>query len=339
MKIDRLYGVVLALTLLQFFFWMHQFGPHIPAFYDYSVRILNGHPDWRAVQNRLLAPFILVRLFGWLPAPLPSFVLVFLALCNYLFYRAAREMIGAWGAACALAGYILLWLLLFCKVSQSCDLIEMSVLVLFWQWVMPRSDQRDQSFDVRLVGLFAIQLFNRESALFLPVYMGFCGALRLLWNNNPALGRREMAWGVALFAVGIAVIETLRKTLFVMGPAARAGADLKHKYFENFVIYRLNWMVTRLDLHSHSFLEMVPIFLAMLILLYVVVIFTGILHKNPKLTAFGGTMTLYTTAIFITAELNETRVMQIIVPSAVLTLIWLLNGARKWIVARTAASG
>ena len=80
MRIERGWWAVGAFTLVQFGFWMREYGPHLAFLTDYALRILHGHPDWRAVQSRLLAPFILIYGFGWLPAPLATFTLVFIAL-------------------------------------------------------------------------------------------------------------------------------------------------------------------------------------------------------------------------------------------------------------------
>jgi len=92
----------------------------------------------------------------------------------------------------------------------------------------------------RLICLFLIQLLNRESALFLAFFLFIAGVLRLILNDRRELAGRECAWGGSLFVAGAALIEILRKTLFIMGPIARAGADLRHRGFENFIIYRKN---------------------------------------------------------------------------------------------------
>ena len=314
-------GVAL-LTLVQFGFWMHQFGPHLAAFYDYAARILTGHPDWRAVQSRLLAPLILVRLMGWLPWPLPVFTALFLALANAIFYRVARGMLDARGALGALAVSIFLWLMLFCKISQGWDLIEMSVLPLFWGLM---AQGRRAMPDVRLLILYGVQLLNRESALFIALAVMLAGGLTVVWRQDRARGWRSLGAGGAMLAVGVALIEILRKSLFISGPAARAGLDLKHRHFENFVIYKLNWMVTRQDLASASRHALIPVVWVGLMALFAAVARRGWRDRHAGVTGYGMAMLLYAAAIFITAEINETRVMQILVPVAVINLIWLFR--------------
>ena len=287
MRFERAYWAVLLLTLIQFCYWMHQFGPHLAMLTDYAARILTGHPDWRALQNRLLGPFILVDLLGWLPASLPIFTALFLALSNSLFFWVAREITRSAIAAIALlAGYILIW-------------------------------------------LFLIQLANRESALFLAAYLGFSGAFRLVLNDERRLAGGEFAWGVFLFAAGTALIEYVRKKFFIMGPIARAGADLKHRHFENFIIYHKNRVFFWVDLHGGWQMAKGPIFLVFLVALHLLVILAGLYQQRAKVAAYGTAMTLYSAAIFFTAELEETRVMQILVPGAVLTLAWFGTGIGK----------
>jgi len=305
---------------------MHQFGPHIAVFTDYAARILTGHPDWRAVQSRLLGPFILVHMFGWLPAPLPVFTAVFLGLCNFLFYRVAREIAGGATAALIwLAAYIMIWLLWFSKLSFTFDLIEMSVLVWFFRTAVAKSDGNGRVFDTTVICLFLIQLLNRESALFLAFFLFIAGVLRLILNDRRELAGRECAWGGSLFVAGAALIEILRKTLFIMGPIARAGADLRHRGFENFIIYRKNRVFFPVDLHGGWSAAKGPVFLVFLILLHLLLMLLGLYRKSARLAAYGATMLLYSVAIFFTAELEETRVMQILVPPVVLTLAWLWN--------------
>jgi len=328
MRFERGYWAVLLLTLIQFCYWMHQFGPHLAMLTDYAARILTGHPDWRALQNRLLGPFILVDLLGWLPASLPIFTALFLALSNSLFFWVAREITRSAIAAIALlAGYILIWLFLFSKLSLTFDLIEMSVLIWFFRAAVVKPDTG--AFDATVIWLFLIQLANRESALFLAAYLGFSGAFRLVLNDERRLAGGEFAWGVFLFAAGTALIEYVRKKFFIMGPIARAGADLKHRHFENFIIYHKNRVFFWVDLHGGWQMAKGPIFLVFLVALHLLVILAGLYQQRAKVAAYGTAMTLYSAAIFFTAELEETRVMQILVPGAVLTLAWFGTGIGK----------
>jgi len=323
MKFERAYWAVLALTVIQFCYWMHQFGPHIPALVDYAARILNGHPDWRALQNRVLGPFILIYWFGWLPAPLPIFTAVFLGLCNFLFYRVAREITGGpITSLLCLAVYILVWLFLFSKLSFTFDLIEMSVLIWFFRAAVLKPGAG--IFDATVIYLFLIQLLNRESALFLAAYLGLCGVLRLILNDGRRLAWREFAWGGGLFVAGAALIEYVRKKFFIMGPIARAGADLKHRHFENFIIYHKNMVFYFVDLHGGWKLAKAPVFLVFLVATHLLITLVGLVRKRASVAAYGAAMTLYSAAIFFTAELEETRVMQILVPPVVLAVAWIV---------------
>jgi len=315
--------IVLVCTAVQFWFWMRQFGPHVAEFVDYANRILNGHPDWRAVQARLLGPLILKYAFGWLPAPLPCFTAVFLAFCNSLFYRVALEMTGKPATSLGLlACSIAIWLLLLFKLSFTFDLIEMSVLIWFFRTTVSKPSA---AMDRTVIALFVIQLLNRESALFMAAYLAICGVLRLLMNDRPQFAWREIGWGSGLFATGALIIEFIRKSMFIIGPAARAGADLRHRHFENFIIYQKNRVFFFVDLHRGWSAAKGPMCLVILIVLHLAITLFGITRKSASVSAYGIAMLLYSVAIFFTAELVETRVMQVLVPAAVLAVAWLIS--------------
>jgi hypothetical protein len=178
--------MVLILSTIEMHYWHNAFALRTDLLLHSAQRILAGHADWRATQSRLLGPFILVKIFR---NHLETFTFCFLTLANGLFYRVARPIWGQTIALGLLALSIALWVVLIYLVSFSFDLIEMSVLTLFWSAaVAPRADETRRWREV--TWLFLIQLLNRESALFLSAYLILCGGARLVLDKP---GMRRLA--------------------------------------------------------------------------------------------------------------------------------------------------
>lgn len=194
---------------------------NFPAQVDVAAGILAGQPYWKAYQNRLLGPGLVAgwsRVTGLTTADAyrhVAFACVFLAnaVALRVFSRLSggRQPGAAWAGAVAYAGLFAAfqdpqWLYLWDFVDLTTMLLLAAAVVagpVPWPW---------------LAGLFAVELLNRESALFIALWLGieaFAWERRggLPWPRvaDPA----RLAVGIALGAAGVLWTGWVRTALCV----------------------------------------------------------------------------------------------------------------------------
>ncbi len=196
---------------------------NLPEQVDVAAGILAGQPYWKAYQNRLLGPGLVAgwsQLTGRATADAyqhVSFACVLLA--NAVALRVFSRLTGgqrsgaAWAATVAYAGLFAAfqdpqWLYLW-------DFVDLTTMLLFaaavvagpvpWPW---------------LAGLFAVELLNRESALFIALWLGIEA---FTWGRRGTANRRweiprlaypaRLAVGMGLGAAGVLWTGWVRQAL------------------------------------------------------------------------------------------------------------------------------
>ncbi len=189
---------VVGLSLLEFRAVDLVQGRNLPAEVDAAAGVLTGHPYWKAYQNRLLGPAAVgwtAHLTGWPPGGVyQGFCFLLLCAANAVggfLFRCSHGPPGtAWGYVVAYAGLFVAfqdpeWLYLW-------DYIDLVTMLLF-AWAVIMGGWTAWQF----VGLFLVELANRESAQFIALWLvldslgpvGASSTHRLnRWVNLPRLG-------------------------------------------------------------------------------------------------------------------------------------------------------
>jgi hypothetical protein len=212
------------LALVQFrviaFILQQDYGRSVFA----SLGIVDGHPAWRLFQSRVLGPYLVLGLSYLLPSfPLAhvAYSIVAVAVAGYLAFRLGRVHGGDLKSA-------LLTLILFeatfsYLLSQpwlySWDYIEIIAFFVFVDFVLAARSWR------WFAGLYLVAIFAHDYAQFIALWLvldPLCrwGLGRLKRTPAAPLDRAKLIAGLVLLPLGMAILESLRRTLMIqeMGP-------------------------------------------------------------------------------------------------------------------------
>jgi hypothetical protein len=212
---------------------------------DASMAVLTGHPLWRVFQSRLLGPLLIAGIEQVVHSPRYAFALfsiVALAAAGFIAWRLGRRIGGD-----ARAGFLalLIFELGFACLLSSPWLYAWDYLgvVIFLLWVDFVLAARPWPW---FVALFAVAIVNRESALFIALWMTIDPLARWILGRARVIARGRLDWrllvaGLACFVAGSALVDFLRNALLVeeRGPivypaeAAYAGAQAHLRLADN----------------------------------------------------------------------------------------------------------
>ncbi|WP_109478959.1 hypothetical protein [Paraburkholderia sp. C35] len=287
-----------------------------------SDGVLSGTPHWRAFQNRLLTPYLLDLFRHISPNPYNEFAKVFLTLENFILCICAYALTRKVSlTAAALVASSALWVYCTHYFSYPWDFTESVMLTLLFLLAI-----RSEGV-VPFVVLFIASVLSRESCTFIGLFLILKGASPIALGQR--MDVRSVTWGGALIAVGVAITEVLRKTLFKASMLPGVGADTLHAKFENHFHYLHNGKVLLVGSKGYD----ISLIYTMLVLVFLVCTYVGYREKARNLLAIGITMTLYTLSIFIFGVLDEVRLYQPMTGIVSLTVIYLLfetPSGQKW---------
>lgn len=239
--------VALALAQTRVIRQMFETSYHFAV--DAAAGVLAGTPHWRVFQSRQLGPRLVQALNVVVGNFAQAHVLATVALLSvagYLVFRAVARSTG--DAAKALASLFAFELLtVFCWTKPWLyiwDFAGAALFVVFNDLVARERRPRDFAL------LFAVAIFNRESALFIAAWMLLDPVCRYAvdrYARRPArpLDLPMMATGAALLAAGGALVELLRDKLLVrevgtqiVGPVPGAGPRYHYMWPDNVLALR-----------------------------------------------------------------------------------------------------
>lgn len=184
--------------------------------------VTEGRTDWRAFQNRLLGPYVVLAIsrlgLGYASALVLVHFLVLTANAVAVFLLARRTGQDAKAALVWSGVFCFLFLFLQHPRLLVWDAIELlnftllSYLMLFGSRLWP------------LCLLFAVSILNRESGLFVALFLliDSVSLPDLVRFRLRLLSRAKFVAGLACMAIGIAFVKLSRDLLFV---ATRGGTD------------------------------------------------------------------------------------------------------------------
>jgi hypothetical protein len=291
---------VLLIAYLQYRHWGGSHGENMHVLVDAYEGVLNGTPHWRAYQNRLLSP-ALVHALGWVSSePYALFVQIWMVVLDlglfFMLHHLTRDVLKSLLAVLAGA---LLWTLETHYWSYPWDFTEAGfLLALAWLAVEGKSLRW-------LLGLFVIALLNRESAVYLAVYMVATGAATKVYGQGT--GKQMMVWGVALAVVGLAWTEALRNLLFDYSSLAGVQADLQHVGFGNHFHLGRNIQIAKQLLREAPPLLFILLGYGCALL---IVLVRGIERRHAPLTGMAVALLAYLLSLPVFGLLHEGRIYQ-----------------------------
>jgi len=185
-----------------------------------SLGVATGHPAWKTFQSRVLGPYIIKALsFGSLDRYVAAhifFHIVTVAIAAFLCWRLGRKYGGNDQSA-----LFALMLFVTCFVSllsppwlYSWDLIDIIVFLVFIDFVL--SNRSLPWF----LGLFAIAMWNRDSADFIALWLILDPLVRFSYQRRYGRSKISLEWqqmlaGAICIGAGLVLAESLRQSLLI----------------------------------------------------------------------------------------------------------------------------
>jgi hypothetical protein len=162
------------MSMMIFNQYMFRFDKHLEVVLNLIKDIPEGHAPWIAFQNRLLGPYLVhgIGSFGFSPKESLYFFYFFLiTFQNFLLYTLLKSYCGT--KTNAFFGVLVFSLLLLGLQDTDWyypwDSLEAIIFTLFTYAIL--TDQPCKFF----VFIFCVALLNRESAVFIGLYLFFSG--------------------------------------------------------------------------------------------------------------------------------------------------------------------
>jgi hypothetical protein len=293
-----------------------------------SLGVTTGHPVWKTFQNRVLGPYIIKALtfasLDYVHAHI-LFQIVTVAIAAFLCWRLGRKYGGSsQSALLALTLFVMCFALLISPPwLYSWDFIDLIVFILFIDLVLSGMSL------LWFIGLFAIAIWNRDSAIFIALWLILDPLVHFFYQRQYKLPSAPLDWrrmlvGTICIAVGFLSLELLRRNLLVeeVGP----------KLYPNFPINRwggyhitlgpnVAFLKESLTHFTRPFWFAVPVFLAI-----VAVLGACVVRLDPqRYLALYLVELSFMASLFVFGLFFETRIYLPLIPFVVVPAILLLR--------------
>lgn len=310
--------LVILLSLLEYRLVVLLHRDNLNSLVQAAYGITIGEPHWRIYQSRLLGPFtvkFLAELFQVTYANMYMFFTLGLSVIKnglgfYLFYRlTGNNQISLKYTLYLVASFIALqdvrWLYLW-------DYFDIIVFLMFIYGALIHQSNR------YFLLLFVIALLNKESALFIPLWLILDALMEI--KTEPffyfAIKLRDfnrLLLGIILLVSGIYSIDWVRDFLYIRS-VADPGVEFNTIEYGKHVHWKLllNLQVFLDNFHQPSF--SLPFLVNSLIILMPVFIITH--FRQMTATLFKIVLVFFAIygMIVMLGLINETRVYNILIP-------------------------
>jgi hypothetical protein len=298
------------------------FGQNYAGLVEHSLRVTTGHPYSQLWQGRVLGPYIIKALtFGSLDYFKAHilFQIVTVAIAAFLCWRLGRKYGGGeQSALLALTLFVMCFsLLLSPPWLFSWDFIDIIIFILFIDLVLSGMSLR------WFIGLFAIAILNRDSAIFIALWLILDPLVRFVYQRqhklpSAALDWRPMVTGATCIVVGFLTVELLKRNLLV---EAEKAEDIYPIHFS----YNIAFLKASLIHFSRPFWFVAPVFLAM-----VTVLGACIVRSDPqRYLALYLVELSFIASIFTFGLLFEMRLYLALIPFVVMPAVLLTRPTMK----------
>jgi len=276
---------------------------------DAALGVVEGLPHWRVYQSRVLGPWIvelLSRVFGDFTIAHVFYVIAATTIAGWLILAVMRRLSddrSSWGAF--LLFQFLFSFLLGKMWLYAWDHSGIIIFTLFVYFVLTEKDWR------WFTALFAVAIFNRESALFIAVWMVSDPLIKAALDRVRPRLAMPLA-GVICGAAGLAIISELRERLLVreIGPDIFHMPEMAGKAFHNQWDANLAFLQRVTSQFSFGFEILIVIFP----IVSLIVVFLLARRDPRRCLGLALVQTGIVASMFTAALLEETRVMLELVP-------------------------
>ncbi len=314
-------ATILSLITCRLIMLLHH--PHLKVLSEAAYGITCGRPHWQVYQNRLLGPYSVKYLSEWFSQPfLYTFIALTICLIFMMIYLALFllfKLTNSWEDALK---YTLLMTALFIIVQDRVylylwDFFELITGLLLCYGILSRKNV------FYFILLFCLAIFNKESALFIGVWLIIDA---LLTDSQSEKHRYFLRWdkwlrlvtGGLMIAAGIVIVEMIRNTLFIRatgfiqqaGPGDGTGSMVHFKFFRN--IYFLAKEMMQPDISLNFIIPLILLTIIPLFLIYHIKYSDGLILKLIILCA------LHFLVILCFGAIMETRVFIALIPYIVM---------------------
>lgn len=280
--------------------------------------VIIGKPHWLAYQNRLLGPYsVLFISKTGLSFVNSLLVFHFAALFIFIFliyWLLKKEKISLIRNIISL--FIILFLFIYFQNYwfYTWDSVDMIIFTLFSYGIV-------KSLNVNyFLVLFFIAMLNRESALFIGVYLILnsfdinikTGVIKVFKN-------RGLFTGVTLLISGVAYIKFIRQKLFIAKP--NGLLDTEHEIIGN----HINLISNLKELFYYNFFDS-NIFVTIFILASLGYFFFNVNRMNSIQIKLFIMLTIIFSNILVFGQINETRMLFILFPLILFLKLSFLRG-------------
>lgn len=270
-----------------------------------TISVLKFSPDWIAFQNRLMGPYLILfisKLGLSFETAWKLFLAFFIFLQNLtLVLILKRERYKNSEIIIILSIFSLIFLTIqhFCLYPW--DNIDLFFFTLFSYWIL-----KEKKIIYFLI-LFSLSIFNRETALFIPIYLILSSLI--IKDKIPYFGFRSYKFflgGFITFILGIMYVILIRDYLFIADESTHLDnfslIGNRIHFFENlkYILYK-NFFGTNL---IYSFF----------IISTVIFFFIFRVKKNQNYLYCYLIFLLISINIIFFGYFNETRMLMILLP-------------------------
>lgn len=222
--------LLLAFATYRVFHLIHL--PHLSRLAEVSYQPITGHAYWRAFQNRLLAPALLYAIKSATGVDLVTTFKLFSATSIAILLFIAYFLLNKRGASPVktflYTGGFAFFFLIFQDQNWmlAWDFIDVLVFLFFFYGIF---SDRDIGY---FLLLFIVGIANRESALFIPVWLILDG-IRLTPLNSYEFHPFKFSVGSLTLIGGSLYTWWIRDLLFIRSHVDHIGTDASHTGISN----------------------------------------------------------------------------------------------------------
>lgn len=303
------YLVVTFIAVCTYKILMAIHSPNVDTLVNAAFGVVEGRPHWLAYQNRLLGPFTIFSISELSGLSFRTSWYIYNAIslqlfCVLLFWILRRELISIRDSFSYLIKIIFGFLALQHFWFYSWDSVDFIIFTLFAYGVF-------KSFSIRFFFiLFIIGILNRESALFIALYLILDAFI--FPKGLPSIklqNFKSLAIGLASIISGIFYTQYIRNLLFISkSDLAGGGRDAEHELIGNHIYLLSNIKSLFVNFTNSNFI--VSIFL-IAAFFYFIKSYRSMCDKQLKILIMA--LAIFAN-ILIFGFVNETRLHLILLP-------------------------
>jgi len=301
------YIFVTLIAICSFKILMTLHLPNVDTLTNSAISVIDGRPQWKAFQNRLLGPYSIYGISNIIGVSFRTAWFIYNAItlqifCVLIFWILRNEGFSLKDAFTYLVVLLFAFLTLQNPWLYAWDNLDLIIFTCFTYGII-----KSYSFSFFLV-IFFIGVLNRESALFISVYL-MLNAFKFSKGGLPIklTNYKSLISGLVMLVCGIIYTQFIRNLFFLSNTEGKP--DLDHELIGNHIYFLGNLEnIFFTNFTNHHFLITILIFS---LFAYFIRNFRSMYDREIKLLI----MSLFIFVnILIFGVFNETRMHFILLP-------------------------